>query len=87
MRVAKIRRGSRYAEAGFTHVFRFDQGRVHDDKYDRIIAALKKIYGNRRWRGRYWAWETYYGRWTGDFCQYNILVRSPNVVTQVMLMI
>ena len=50
MRVAKIRRGSRYAEAGFTHVFRFDQGRVHDDKYDRIIAALKKIYGNRRWR-------------------------------------
>lgn len=87
--VVKLRKNQKLYKKGFRHAFRFEG---YGPEYGEIINALNKIYNNRQWRGRHYAWETecsyrpmkqakeghYYSIWW-------IGVLSEEVATQVLL--
>lgn len=89
MKIIKLRRNQQLYKRGFTHAFRFTHW--HDDNYGQVILALRTIYNDRRWRGKYWAWEVEsssrvvenpYGRWESIIW---VAVRSEAMVTRVLL--
>ena len=87
MKVVKLRKNWNLYKEGYTHAFRFDSWNYDSGA---VIAALNKIYNNRQWRGRYYAWglghgeltQNKEGRWIRPTY---IAVRSEAVVTQVLL--
>ena len=87
MKVVKLRKNWNLYKRGFTHAFRFESWR---EENGHVIKALNKIYNNRQWRGKYYAWDIADGQWHVDatgrwVCPYYIGVRSEAVITQVLL--
>ena len=88
MKIVKLRKNQKLHKQGFTHAFKFNAwGR----DTGAVLAALNKIYNNRQWRGRYWAWEVAKtARWKTDvngqlYWPVYIGVRSAAVTSQVLL--
>ena len=90
MKIVKLRQNQHLYKQGFTHAFRFVSW---EKNYGNVIAALNQIYNNRRWRGKYYAWEidasdrvveSDNGRWVTKIW---IGVRTESIVTQVLLML
>ena len=89
MEIVKLRKNQKLYKEGFTHAFKFNNW--YDSGYVDVIRALKKIYNDRRWRGKYYAWEID----SANRCHVDDLgmlqvavwigVRSDKVVTQVLL--
>ena len=89
MKVVKLRKNQKLYKAGYTHAFRFEG---YGPEYGQIIKALNKIYNNRHWRGKYYAWQTECSyrpiRNTPEGHYYSIWwvgIRDAKVATQVLL--
>lgn len=87
MKVVRLRKNWKLYKQGYTHAFRFDSWSSDSGA---VIAALNKIYNNRQWRGKHYAWEFGHGvlmqNKRGVWIRPTyIAVRSEAVVTQVLL--
>lgn len=88
MKIVKLRKNQTLFKEGFTHAFKFNGWTV---ECGAVVSALNKIYDNRQWRGKYWAWKvadgTYKrlpnGNW---FRPIYIAVRGEAITTQAMIM-
>jgi hypothetical protein len=89
IKIVKLRKNQRLYKKGFTHAFAFDT--YIDDDFGKIVKAVRKIYNDRRWRGKYYAWEvddsgryteSKTGRWITSIW---VGVRSEQVTTQVLM--
>ena len=90
MKVVKLRKTQTLYKRGFTHAFKFTKW---DEETGSVLAALNKIYNNRQWRGRYWAWEVSFTDWKpnpedGLWKRSTFIgVRSEAVISQVLLIL
>ena len=87
MKIVKLRKNQKLFKDGYTHAFRFTSWGVDTGK---VIAALNKVYNNRQWRGKYWAWQVETGNWHRNrddrWERYvYVAVRSEAITTQVLL--
>ena len=89
MKVVKLKKNWKLYKEGYTHAFKFDQW---TEETGSVVRALNKVYNNRQWRGKYYAWNITYGSWYRDHNKKwqrfgYIAVRSEAVVTQVLLIL
>lgn len=88
MKIVKLRKNQKLFKQGFTHAFRFSERWREDEDYGKVLVALNKIYNNRHWRGKYYAWGIQFiwgSRTKNGETTVLIGVRSEEVTTQIML--